>query len=245
MKKWIVRQSLLVLIINAALNWPVNAAVENPGRTQLKSCISAYKDGDFQKAADNLQALLPSLSHPKDQMEAYKYLGLSYGMLNQIDKSKEVFKTFLNKYPDMDIDTLEVPPNIAIIFKQAKLENKIEKIDTTRKGNTQIIVQKKNIVAPVIVLSAAIASAGVGGNLFLYGNQQYQKYKSVTNADEVSLMDRYYNNSLYSYIGGAACLAATAVLLPVSIHLFMKKDHPKKDITVSFVNGWPSLVCLF
>jgi hypothetical protein len=184
------------------------------------------------------------LTIPEDQMEAYKYLGFAYGMLNRIEKSKKVFKTVLDKYPSMDIDTLEVPPNIAIIFKQAKLEKKIEKIDTSNSGTPRIIVQKKNIVAPILLLSAAIVSAGAGGDLFYYGNQQYQKYKSVDAPDQ-SLLDRYYAGYRNSYIAGAACVGLTAVMLPISIYLFVKKENPKKDLSVSFVNGRPSLVLAF
>jgi tetratricopeptide (TPR) repeat protein len=220
----------------------------------IETSISDYKDGDYQKAADSLQAILPSLTVPKDQMEAYKYLGFSYGMLNLIDKSKTVFKTALEKYPSMDIDTLEVPPNIAIIFKQAKLEKKIERIDASNIGNPRIIasntvtpriiVEKRNVVAPVFLLSVAILSAGASGNLFYYGNQQYQKYTSVDAPDQ-NVLDRYYAGYRNAYIAGAACAGLTAVLLPVSIYLFVKKDHPKKSISVSYVNGWPSLVYIF
>jgi tetratricopeptide (TPR) repeat protein len=231
----------LLLFIPLAL-W--GAAMEGPGHSRLEFCISDYKDGDYQKAADSLQVLLPLLSDPEDQVEAYKYLGFSYGMLNRIEKSKTIFKTVLEKFPGMDIDTLEVPPNIAIIFKQAKLERKIETIDTLNSAKPRIVVQKRNIVAPVLLLTGAILSAGAGGNLFYYGNQQYQKYKSLDNPDQNAL-DRYYSDYRNSYIAGAACAGVSAVLLPVSLYLFMKKDHGKKDASVSFINGCPSLVFVF
>jgi tetratricopeptide (TPR) repeat protein len=244
MRKLISRRVFFLLIVNVCLNLSVKASEQSHWRSRLDSCISSYKDGDYQKTADSLQALLPSLTIAEDRIEAYKYLGFSYGMLNRIDRSKEVFKTVLDKYPAMEIDTLEVPPNIAIIFKQAKLEKKIEKIDASRTGTVHVVVQKKNVAAPVVLLSVAIISAAAGADLFYYGNQQYQNYKSVDIPDQ-SVLDRYYASYRNAYIAGSACAAVTAVLLPVSLYLFMKKDHPKKGVTVSFVNGCPSLVYVF
>jgi tetratricopeptide (TPR) repeat protein len=236
------RNILRLLIFIPLALW--GAAAQRPGHAQLESCISDYRDGNYQKTADSLAAILPLLSDPGDQIEAYKYLGFSYGMLNRIEKSKTIFKTVLEKFPAMDIDTLEVPPNIAIIFKQAKLERKIETIDTLNSAKPRIVVQKRNVVAPVLLLTGAILSAGAGGNLFYYGNQQYQKYKSLDNPDQNAL-DRYYSDYRNSYIAGAACAGVSAVLLPVSLYLFMKKDHGEKDASVSFVNGCPSLVFVF
>jgi tetratricopeptide (TPR) repeat protein len=230
-----------ILLLGA---WIMVQAEDNPGRERLNSCISLYKDGDYQKAADSLQKLVPLLTNPEDQMEAYKYLGFSYGMLNWIDKSKEAFKTVLKKYSSMDIDTLEVPPNIAIIFKQAKLERKLETIDTTKTGKTYLIVQRKNIVLPTVLLSVAIVSAGAGANLLYYGNQQYQKYKSVNTPDQ-KVLDRYFTNSLYAYAGGAACEVVTCVLLPISLYLYFKKEPRQYKMGVSLINGVPSLAYCF
>jgi hypothetical protein len=235
---------LFFITFSVCLSWNVTSGQDLSGHLRLKSCISDYQDGDYQKTADSLQVLLPLLSTTEDRMEAYKYLGFSFAMLNRIYKSKEVFKTGLEKYPGMDIDTLEVPPNIAIIFKQAKLEKKIEKIDTSNNRNPRIIVQKKNVFVPVLLLSAAIVSAGAGGNLFYYGNQQYQKYKSVDTPDQ-TVLDGYFTRYRNSYIAGAACAGVTAVLLPISIYLFVKKDHSAKGASVSFENGCPSLVFVF
>jgi tetratricopeptide (TPR) repeat protein len=244
MRKWISKRLFYSQILSICLLWNASPAGDSSGHFRLESFISAYKDGDYQKTADSLQALLPSLSDHEDQMEAYKYLGFSYGMLNRIDKSKNVFKTALDKYPGMDIDTLEAPPNIAIIFKQAKLEKKIEKIDTSSTGTVHVIVQKKNVAVPVVLLSLAIISAAAGADLLYYGNQQYRNYKSVDTPDQ-NVLDKYYSEFRNAYIAAAACAAVTAVLLPVSLHLFVKKDHHKKSAKVSFVNGCPSLVFVF
>ena len=199
----------------------------NPAHERLSACISEYEDGNYQTAADSLKALLPALSDPVDQIEAYRYLGYSYGMLNWIDKSKKVFKTALGKFPNMDIDTLEVPPNITIIFKQAKLERKIEMLDTARAAQPKIIVQKRNVLAPVLLLSLGIVSAAASINLFVYGSQQHQKYLSVNTPDQHEL-DMYFSNYRTSFIAGAACAGVTLVCIPVSLHLFLKKGDHKK-----------------
>jgi hypothetical protein len=241
MKKCMHPRLLLFVSVNIFLLWTAVPAQKISSHARLESCISEYKDGNYKKAADHLQVLLPLLSDPDDQIVAYRYLGFSYGMLNLIDQSKEVFKTGLGTYPAMTIDTLEVPPNIVMIFKQAKLEKKLEKIETTMKKSPRIIVRRKYVLAPALLLSLSIVSAGASIDLFYYGNQQYQKYKSVNTPDQHQL-DTYFRNYRNSFIAGAACAGLTAVLIPVSIHLFMKKEI---QTSVSLVNGVPSVVCTF
>lgn len=215
-----------------------------PGRERLNSYISFYQDGDYRKAADSIDALIPMLTDPEDQMNAYKYLGFSYAMLNRIDKSKDAFKTALKKYSAMEIDTLEVPPNITIIFKQAKLELKLEKIDTTKTVRTYIIVQKKNIALPTILLSLSVVSLGAGANLAYYGYQQRQKYNTFNTPDQ-KILDKYYNNSIYSFIGAGVCGVTTCVLFPISLYLYNKKESPERKVSFTFINGVPSLACSF
>jgi tetratricopeptide (TPR) repeat protein len=229
---------LCALLSHAAT--PV-AAQNVSSHAKLETCISEYKDGNYRKAAENLKALLPFLSSMEDQVEAYKYLGFSYGMLNWIDKSKDVFKTGLDIYPAMTIDTLEVPPNITIIFKQAKLEKKLEKIETTNAKPPKIIVKRKNVVLPALLLSAGILSAGASVDLFYYGNQQHQKYKAVNTPNQDDL-DKYFRNYQNGFIAGAACACITAVLVPVSIRLFMKKEI---QMSVSLAGGMASVVYTF
>jgi tetratricopeptide (TPR) repeat protein len=245
MKKMMSARFLLFVLLNMCL---VNAeplaqppAPKSSSHEKLETCISEYRNGNYKTAADHLKTLLPSLSGMEDQVEAYRYLGFSYAMLNWIDKSKEVFKTGLGIYPAMAIDTLEVPPNIAIIFKQAKLEKKLEKIEASAAKTPKIIVKRKNVLAPALLLTLGMASAGASIDLFYYGNQQHQKYRSISTHDQHQL-DMYFNNYRNAYIAGSACAALTAVLVPVSIHLFMKREI---QMTVSFVNGTPSLVCMF
>lgn len=235
---------LNICLVNAAANAASPAqppAPKNSSHEKLETCISEYRNGNYKTAADHLKALLPFLSGMEDQVEAYRYLGFSYAMLNWIDRSKEVFKTGLGIYPAMAIDTLEVPPNIAIIFKQAKLEKKLERIEASAAKTPKIIVKRKYVLAPAMLLSLGVVSAGAGIDLFYYGNQQHQKYRSVNTRDQQQL-DMYFSNYRNAYIAGSACAVLTAVLVPLSIHLFMKREI---QMTVSLVNGTPSLVCTF
>lgn len=232
-----------LFILAVCLLWKAVPAQNRPGQTKLESCIVNYEYGEYQKTADSLERLAPALSSPKEQMEAYKYLAYSYGMLNRIEKSKTVFKLVLKKYPNMNIDTLEAPPNIAIIFKQVKLENKIETINSSH-PKAIVVVQKKNVVLPVIVLSCSILFAGASADLFYYGNQQHQKYVSIKTPDQ-GLLDGYYSKYRNATIAGAVSAGVAAVLLPVSFYLFTKKEPPKKNVSLSFVNGYPSVVYSF
>ena len=215
---------------------------------RINSCIADYENGNYQKTADSLEALMPALSDQEEQMEAYKYLAFSYGMLNRIDKSKEVFTTALKKFPGMNIDTLETPPNIAIIVKQIKLEKKIETINSlppkTIPPKTIVVVQKKNVVLPVVLLSCSIICAGASADLLYYAGQQHQEYKSVHVTNQ-GLMDHYYSRYQYASIAGIAAAGVAAVLLPVSVYLFKKKEPPKKGVSISYVNGLPSVMYSF
>ena len=147
---------------------------ESHGR--LEKAIASFKDGDYKKAADSCAVLLPLLSGT-DQREGYKYYGFSLAMLNRVDQAKAAFRTALDKFPGMDIDTLEVQPTIAIVFKQAKLEKTLATMDTVIKKKPTVIVQvqKKSVALPVTLLVCGIVSAGVSANCFYFGYQDLQK----------------------------------------------------------------------
>jgi hypothetical protein len=206
---------------------------------RVAAFVSYYQDGDYRKASDSLLSILPLLAGSKDEIVAYRYIGFSYAMLNWVDKAKLTFKSALTKYPGMDIDTLEVPPNISIVFKQAKLERKLETLDTAAVHRPVVVVAARNIVAPTLLLSVSILSAVGSAGLFYTGNQQYLKYKSV-NTPSQSELDKYYSNSQYAVIGGVACAAVTGVLLPVSIYLYNKKV-PASRLKAAVVNGAPGI----
>jgi tetratricopeptide (TPR) repeat protein len=197
---------------------------------RLEWAITHFKDGDYKKAADSLAVLVPLLSGT-DQKEGYKYFGFSLAMLNRVDQAKAAFTTALEKFPEMDIDTLEVQPTIAIVFKQAKLEKKLAIMDTAIKKKPTVIVQKKNVVLPVTLLVCGIISAGVSANLFYFGYQDLQKYNAITVPG--ANFDHYYYEYRNLFIGGGISAGVAAVLIPVSIVMLAKKDPLPHNVSLS------------
>ena len=195
---------------------------------KLDSCIVYYQDGEYQKAVDSLKALLPLISNCQEEIEAYKYLGFSYVMLDMISKAKDFFRVALEKFPAMAIDTLEVPPNITIVFRQTQLEAKMAKGDILDK-DLQRRNEKRVITATVIAATGAVAS-GVGGYLCYRGYRSREHYYNV-NADDPDRQEQldYWGEKFQRelLIGGAA--AGIGVMeLGLATWLFLKKDRQKK-----------------
>jgi tetratricopeptide (TPR) repeat protein len=195
---------------------------------RLDSCIAYYEDGDYQKTADSIKALLPLISDRRQEAEAYKYLGFSYVMLDLINKAKDFFRVALEKFPQMVIDTLEVPPNISIVFKQAKLETQMEKGEILDKK-----VQEKNTKRTVlasVLTTAGVACTGAGGFFLYKGYSSYKKYGDVaeTDPDYNALLDKYWSEKNTNLIIGGCATGAAAVSLYFGIRMLVKK-HAQKD----------------
>lgn len=185
---------------------------------RLDSCKAYYEDGDYQKAADSIKALLPLISDRRDEAEAYKYLGFSYVMLDLINKAKDFFRVALEKFPQMMIDTLEVPPNISIVFKQAKLETQMEKgeiLDKTIQGK-----KTKRTVFASLLTAAGTLSAGAGG-YFLY--KGFQAHSDYVNATDSADCDRYWKDMSKDFIIGGCATGVAAAALYFGIRMFVKK----------------------
>jgi hypothetical protein len=219
------------------------AGIQNDSTEGVGPCVSFFKNGDYEKAIDCLTLLILYTYTSNDSIAIFKYLGFSYGMLGRIDRAKENFSNALNKLPDLQIDTLECPPNISIIFNQVKLERKIAKIDTATLVKKVEVVQKKNPFVPVLLLTMAVVSAGAGGYYYYSGNTLHDTYRALDTPDQ-KLLDASYNNFKNAYIKSAVCFGISAVLLPVSTYLFLRKGH-SKHVTLSIVHGAPSLVYSF
>jgi tetratricopeptide (TPR) repeat protein len=219
------------------------AGVQKDSTEGVGSCVSIFKNGDYEKAIDCLTLLILYTHNSNDSIAIFKYLGFSYGMLGRIDRAKENFSNALNKLPDLQIDTLECPPNISIIFNQVKLERKIAKIDTATPVKKVEVVQKKNPFVPVLLLTMAVVSAGAGGYYYYSGNTLHDTYRALDTPDQ-KLLDASYNNFKNAYIKSAVFFGVSAVLLPVSTYLFLRKGH-SKHVTLSIVHGAPSLVYSF
>ena len=193
---------------------------------RLDTCIAYYQDGDYQKAADSIKALLPLISDRLEEAEAYKYLGFSYVMLDLINKAKDFFRVALEKYPQMVIDTLEVPPNISIVFRQAKLETQMEKGEILDKK-----VQEKNtkrVILASLLTATGTVSAGAGGYLFYKGFHAHTDYRNATDSADC---DRYWKDMSKDFIIAGCATGVAAVTLYFGMRLFFKKSAtqaPKK-----------------
>jgi tetratricopeptide (TPR) repeat protein len=206
------KRSLFAIVIVCIVAGHAVAGVPTKGR--LDTCVSYYRDGDYQKAADSIKALLPLIADKREEAEAYKYLGFSYVMLDQTDKAKDFFGVALEKFPQMTIDTLEVPPNISNVFKQVKLETQTGKKDQDTKGKNS---KKKIMLASVMTATGAIG-VGAGAFFFVKAYRAHRDYESTIN-DFDSPWVRMRN----SVIIGSCVTALAAADLYFGLHLFLKK----------------------
>ncbi|MBN2036658.1 MAG: hypothetical protein JW768_07960 [Chitinispirillaceae bacterium] len=197
-------------------------------KAKLDSCILYYQDGEYQKTVDSLKALLPLISNRQEEIEAYKYLGFSYVMLDMISKAKEFFRVALEKFPAMVIDTLEVPPNITIVFKQTQLETKMAKGDILDK-DVQRRNEKRVITATVIAATGTVA-AGVGGYFCYRGYRSRDHYFNV-NAEDPDRQEQldYWGEKFQRELLIGGVTAGTGVIeLGLATWLFFRKPAPKK-----------------
>jgi tetratricopeptide (TPR) repeat protein len=221
----------------------------NQGYDSSEACISLYKNGEYEKAIDCLTLMQSHTLDANSSISLFQYLGFAYGMLGRIDQAKKSFNTALNKAPDMQIDTLECPPNISIIFNQVKLERKIAKIISAPRAAAPPVkrvevTQKKSPFVPVLLLAGAVVSAGAGGYYYYSGNTYRDKYHAVDVADQ-SLMDQYYGKYKNAYIKSAVFLGLSAIMLPVATYLFLQKAPNAKHISISDTHGIASLTYSF
>ena len=206
----------------------------------IESCISLYKNGEYDKTIDCLTLMQSYPLDDNDWMTVFKYLGFSHGMLGRIDQAKKSFTSALTKDPEMQIDTLETPPNISVIFNQVKLEQKIAQINSVKPHERVEVTQKKGPFVPVLLLALGVTSAGAGFYYLSSGNTSHDKYHAV-NVPDQGLMDHYYSNYKNAYIKSAVFLGLSAIVMSVSTYLFLRKAPNLKHISFSNTHGTASL----
>lgn len=176
-----------------------NDSISNDG---LKFCISYYRDGYYNRTIECINDILPKLTNANDSLQAFKYLALSYGMINRIEQAESCFRQAIETDPNMEIDTLEFPPNIALIYKHVKLEKKVERISTA-KIDTPIVAAastQKSSGLPTVMLTGAILSASGAGFLFFKGLEARQDY-SLPDKDQ-NYYNKTWNTFIYAMGGG-------------------------------------------
>lgn len=198
-----------------------------PPKSKLDSCISYYRDGDYQKTADSLKTLLPLISDRLEEAEAYKYLGFSYVMLDQLDKARDFFRVALDKFPRMTIDTLEVPPNVAVVFKQTRIERQIDKGELVEKKPPG--PGRKLNVLPALCIGTGTLGVGVGGYFFIKGYQAHRDYENTINDFNVP-----WNRMKKELIIGSCVTALAAADLCFGLHLyFIKSSTPMAGVSLT------------
>jgi tetratricopeptide (TPR) repeat protein len=208
---------MLLCIINAG-------AADESTKIKLDSCVGYFQDGEYQRAVDSLKVLLPMIADEQEEAEAYKYLGFSYVMLDMINKAKDFFRVALEKFPTMVIDTLEVPPGIAIVFKQTQLEAKMANGEIVEK-DLQRRNEKRVIVAAALTVTGTFAAGG--GGYFLYrGYRSYRDYKEYPESDQPAFDSLAKKYATEYWIGGTAT-GFGIINLGIATWLFVKKPDYK------------------
>jgi tetratricopeptide (TPR) repeat protein len=204
-------------------------------KIKLDSCVGYFQDGEYQRAVDSLKALLPMLADEQEEAEAYKYLGFSYVMLDMINKAKDFFRVALEKFPRMVIDTLEVPPNITIVFKQTQLEAKMARGEIVDR-DLQRRNEKRVIIASVLTATGTIAG-GTGGYFLYRGYKTHRDYKEYPKPDRIVLDSLVKKYTKEYWIGGTAT-GFGIINLGIATWLFVKKPDYKKISLFSDQSGF-------
>jgi tetratricopeptide (TPR) repeat protein len=184
-----------------------NDSTSNDG---LKFCISYYRDGYYNRTVECINDLLPNVTNAHDSLLAFKFLALSYGMINRIEQAESCFRQALEKDPNMEIDTLEFPPNIALIYNHVKLEKKIEQIDSMKLKAPAVtaVPREPGYGLPTAMLTGAIVSAGGAGFLFFRGLKARHDYNLERDQEKI---DQAWNSFIYSMSGGGVCVLACGI----------------------------------
>jgi hypothetical protein len=226
------------------------SAQEDVSNNQLKFCISSYKDGFYQKTVDCINEVFPGLSQQRDSVLAYKYLGLSYGLLNNISRSKEYFVKAFAMHSSLALDTLEFPPTIALILNQIRLEMKLARMEKDAQSPSPqpavsrpapvVASEKKSPVLPIVLQSTAVIAAGGGGYFFNNAYKSYRSYKD-NGSDRGA---RSYSNFKTSVVAGVSCTLVSLSLTTFSLYLIFH-DSPANRTAFKVVDGNPALTFQF
>jgi tetratricopeptide (TPR) repeat protein len=220
------RYILILLFVFGSITYD-GFAEESPSisKYKLNLCIAVYRDGFYSQAIQCIGSALPVMDTHSDSLEAYKMLAQSYGMLNQIAKAKEYFNIILEHDSSTVIDTLELPPNISLVYNQVLLERKLSQMEKAHTQDTVTIQKKKsNVAIPALLLSSAVLSLGGGG---------YCGYKAYTiRKDNLKTGNNHFmsNNKMTRYTrylaGSAGCAAVAGVTTVLFIRVVKKGVQP-------------------
>lgn len=221
------RYIFILLFVFGSISYS-SSAEESPtiSKYKLNLCIEVYRDGYYSQAIQCIGSALPVMDTHTDSLEAYKMLAQSYGMLNQIAKAKEYFNIILEHDSSTVIDTLELPPNISLVYNQVLLERKLSQMEKAHTQDTAVTIQKKksNATIPALLLSSAVLSLGGGGYC---GYKAYFIRKDNLKAGNNHFMSNNKMTRYTRYLAGSAGCAAVAGVTTVLFIRVIKKRTPE------------------
>lgn len=175
----------------------------------LDSAISLYVGGEYVQASEALVGVFPYLERNPDQERAYRYLAYCYSMLRMTGRARAVFSAALERFPQMELDSLEAPPVIMSLFRDVKMGKRME---WHERYHSDLVDRTVRQASAILLLTAASGSAFGSGFLLSDGMRS-------SDADL----------SLWT---GAGLGVVSAVLIPVSVVLLIRSQN---DPTAKYV----------
>ena len=111
---------LILLHIGSIGFSPFSSHAQPQGEIRLQDGLQAYGEADYETAVDLLNAAVQSEQISDwDQVDAYKYLGISYARLGMVSDSEKTFRELLKLRPLYEL--ANVNQDVLVIFIQARI----------------------------------------------------------------------------------------------------------------------------
>ncbi len=159
----------LLLIFFTGSGWSQIQPQSDRIRERINWAIRTYQDGEYERVILELKRLIPEAqkqNQARNLMDVYKYLAFSYVMQDIITKGQDTFREALNLFPSMELDTLSVPPNIMVVFKNIKLEKALERAKQEQAASRPVQPVKKSHTGRWVT-TGVVATAAAGGTVYL------------------------------------------------------------------------------
>ncbi len=144
----------------AASSAKADAGDQSSAEESLRRAINEYAYGNYGAAIDQLRTQLYPMRLVSDSqvIEARKYLGLSYYLLNRPAEMREELEKLLYLDPDYQLDPFSIPPPIIEEFERIREEAKPQ-LDVIRLRRAE---QSGNVSA-VRRIEASVPTTGARG----------------------------------------------------------------------------------
>src|SRR5262245_52396650 len=108
----LVRPWVVATVLWMVLCAPRPAAAD--AQAELQQGIAAYNIGEMERAEALLRAVLPKLTQPKDQAQAWMYIGFSQANRGAAPAARESFTTALTFDPTVQPNPDRIPPAVVV-----------------------------------------------------------------------------------------------------------------------------------